>query len=91
MKDKYIKIILISIAISLWIIVFQNFDIIKTPKYVYVVNTVDVQGSVDISGSVSIDNTVGVNLEAVLGYPVGCRTSYTIDGRKYNSIDVSVR
>ena len=93
MKDKFLKIILSLILISLCIIIFQNLGIIKPAKYkyVYVVNTVDVQGSVDVSGSVDVDNTVDVNLDAVLGYPVGCRTSYTINGRQYNSIDVSVR
>ncbi|OGU75889.1 MAG: hypothetical protein A2V93_01940 [Ignavibacteria bacterium RBG_16_34_14] len=91
MNDKFLKIVLLLIAVSLWILVLQNFDIIKTPKDVYVINTVDVQGSVDVSGSVSVDNTVDVNLDEVLGYRVGCRKSYAIDGRQYNSIDVSVR
>ena len=42
-------------------------------------------------GSVDVDNTVDVNLDEVLGRPVGCRTSYTIDGREYQAIDVCNR
>lgn len=93
MKDKFLKVILSLILICLCIIIFQNLGIIKPVKYeyVYVVNTVDVKGSVNVSGSVDVDNTVDVNLDEVLGYPVGCRPSYTIDGRQYHSIDVSVR
>ena len=64
MKDKFVKMILISIAISLWVIVLQNFGILKpvSKSQVIVANTVDV------SGSVSVDNTVDVNLDQVVGY-----------------------
>ena len=45
----------------------------------------------DVSGSVSVDNEVDVNLERVLGYRVGCHESYTIDGKDYHAIDVTIR
>lgn len=72
MKDKFTKIILISIAISLWIIVLQNFGIIDPIKrnYVYIGNTLDVSGNVDVSGTVDIGNTVDINLSEVVGYPL---------------------
>lgn len=55
-----------------------------TPVYI-------VGGEVDVSGSVGVANTVDVNLNEVLGYSVGCRKSYTIDGREYQAIDVCNR
>ena len=45
----------------------------------------------DVSGSVSVDNEVDVNLERVLGYRVGCHESYSIDGKDYHAIDVTIR
>lgn len=88
MKDKFLKILLSVIAAGIWMIVLQNFNVFDNRQDVYV------RGGyidADVSGSVSVDNTVDVNLDEVLGYPVGCRRSYTIDGRQFNSIDVSVR
>jgi hypothetical protein len=93
-NDLFIKVILITIAIGIWGLFFQNLGILKSKQSVYVSGgfiDADVSGSVEVSGSVDIDNTVDVNLDEVLGYPVGCRTSYTIDGRQYQSIDVSIR
>ena len=97
-KNISIKAILIVMCIGIWVIVLQNAGILPKNQSMYIEggnvevdNLVRVRGSVNVKGSVDIDNTVDVNLDEVLGYPVGCRTSYTIDGRQYNSIDVSVR
>lgn len=96
-SDISLKSILIAIALGIWVIVLQNTGLIPTTQKVKVMNTVDVSGSVDVDntvkvkGSIDVDNTVDVNLNEVLGRPVGCRTSYTIDGREYQSIDVSLR
>jgi hypothetical protein len=76
MNDKFGKVIAILITISLWVIVLQNFGILKpvSKSQVIVLNTVDIQGSVnvdntvDVSGYVSVDNTVDVNLDQVVGY-----------------------
>jgi len=83
-------------AIGIWCIVVlmivQAFHYEDGASPVYVTGgNVGVDGSVEVCGSVDIDNTVDVNLDEVLGRPVGCRTSYTIDGREYQSIDVSNR
>ena len=92
MKDKSFKIILISIAIGIWALVLQNTGLIPTNQNVYVKGGyVSVDGNVDVSGSVSVDNTVDVNLDEILGRPAGCRTSYTINGREFQALDVSVR
>jgi hypothetical protein len=51
----------------------------------------DVSGTVDVDnirGSVNVNGNVDVNLEKVLGRPVGCHKSYVIDGREYHAIDV---
>lgn len=91
-KNVTLRAVLIIIAVGIWAIVLQNAGIIPTKQNVYVKGGyVDVNGTVDVRGNVSVDNTVDVNLDEVLGYPVGCRRSYTIDGRQFNSIDVSVR
>lgn len=93
-NDLFLKVILIIIAIGIWGLFLQNIGIVPVKQNVYVRGGYidsNVSGIVDVSGSVDVDNTVDVNLDEVLGYPVGCRRSYTIDGRQYNSIDVSVR
>ena len=91
-NNKFLKIILTVIAAGIWMIVLQNFNTFDNRQDVYVRGGyIDVNNTVDVRGSVDVDNTVDVNLDEVLGYPVGCRRSYTIDGRQFNSIDVSVR
>lgn len=92
-KNLSLNGILIVIAIGIWAIVLQNAGVIPTNQNVKVVNEVDayVRGSVDVDGSVSVANTVDVNLDKVLGYPVGCHKSYTIDGKEYQAIDVYSR
>ena len=72
MENKHFnKITLLSIAVGVWIIVLQNFNVFKgeesaTP--VNIVNTVDVKGSVDVEGTVDVGNTVDINISAVNGY-----------------------
>lgn len=92
-KNITLKGLLLIIAIGVWVIALQNLGVIPINQKVKVVETVRIVGDVDanVSGSVSVDNTVDVNLDKVLGYPVGCRRSYTIDGREYQAIDVSIR
>lgn len=91
-NSKFLKIILTVIAVGIWMIVLQNFNTFDNRQDVYVRGGyINVDNTVDVRGSVDVDNTVDVNLDKVLGYPVGCRRSYTIDGKQYNSIDVSVR
>ena len=92
-KNITLKGLLLIIAIGVWVIALQNLGVIPINQKVKVVEAVRIVGDVDanVSGSVSVDNTVDVNLDKVLGYPVGCRRSYTIDGREYQAIDVSIR
>lgn len=96
-----LRFLLITIALGIWILVLQNAGIIPTSQNVYIRggdvgvygtvsaeidDPIHIQGSVEISGG-----HVSVNLSEILGYPVGCRTSYTIDGKEYQSLDVSIR
>jgi len=70
------NILLAVIAVGIWVLVAQNRH--SGTQDVYVVNTIDA----------NVENTVDVNLDEVLGRPVGCRRSYTIDGKEYQAIDV---
>lgn len=93
-KNLSIKALLVVIAVGVWAMVLQNAGIIPSAgKQVYVIG-----GNLDasVSGSVRVDNDVDVNvqnqvsvdLQRVLGYPIGCHKSYTINGREYQAIDV---
>lgn len=88
------KVLLLVIAIGVWVGVLQNFGIIPSAgKQVYVVGgdiDATVSGKVDVENTVSVDvgNEVEVDLQKVLGYPVGCHRSYTIEGKEYQAIDV---
>lgn len=87
-KNLLIKINLIIIAVGIWMLVLQNFNIMNDSKDVYV------RGGyidADVSGSVSVDNTVDINIQEILGRRAGSRKSYVIDGVQYNSLDVSAR
>lgn len=93
-KSISLKAILIAIGLGIWVMVLQNAGVIPTKQNVYVKGgyiDAAVNGTVDVSGSVNVDNTVDVNIDEILGRPAGCRTSYTIDGREYQSLDVSIR
>lgn len=87
-QDFLLKSILVVIAVGIWMLVLQNFNVFDNERDVYVrggyINS-------DVSGSVDIDNTVDINLKEILGQYAGARRSYVIDGVQYNSLDVSVR
>lgn len=93
-RNLSIKFLLIVIAIGIWANVLQNAGIIPSAgKQVYVVGgdiDANVSGAVDISNTVDVDvqNQVSVDIERVLGYPIGCHRSYTINGREFHAIDV---
>lgn len=93
-NSKFLKIILTVIAVGIWMIVLQNFNSFGHRQDVYVrggyINA-DVDGTVDVRGSVDVDNMVDINMERILGYKVGCRKSYSIDGEEYVKLDVSSR
>ncbi len=92
-KNISLKVILISMTLGIWAVVLQNAGVIPTSQNVKVVNSVDtyVNGTVKVSGSVDVDNTVGVNIQQIQGRSAGSRTSYVIDGKEYQSLDVSTR
>ena len=73
-------------SIGVWILVLQNFGVFGEKSQRVYVTGGDIDA--DIRGSVSVDNTVDVNVDKVLGYPIGCHKSYTINGREYQAIDV---
>ena len=93
-RNLSIKVLLIVIAVGIWTNVLQNAGIIPSAgKQVYVVGgdiDANVSGTVDINNTVDVDvqNQVSVDIERVLGYPIGCHRSYTINGREFQAIDV---
>lgn len=93
-RNISIKALLIVIAVGVWASVLQNAGVIPSVgKQVYVVGgdiDANVSGAVDVRNTVDVDvqNQVSVDIERVLGYPIGCHKSYTINGREYQAIDV---
>jgi len=93
-KDLSIKALLIVIAVGIWTSVLQNAGIIPSAgKQVYVLGgdiDANVSGAVDVRNTVDVDvqNQVSVDIERVLGYPIGCHKSYTVNGREYHAIDI---
>jgi hypothetical protein len=92
-KNISLKVILISMTLGVWAIVLQNAGVIPTSQNVNVVNGIDanVNGTVTVSGSVDIDNTVDINVKEIQGRSAGSRTSYVLDGKEYQALDVSSR
>lgn len=93
-KNLSIKALLIVIAVGIWTSVLQNTGIIPSAgKQVYVLGgdiDANVSGAVDVRNIVDVDvqNQVSVDIERVLGYPIGCHKSYTVNGREYHAIDI---
>lgn len=64
-KNISLKAILIVIAVGIWMIVLQNFNVFDNRQDVYV------RGGyidADVSGSVSVDNEVDINISSVNGH-----------------------
>jgi hypothetical protein len=61
-NDKIIRITLITIAIGVWALVYQNAT---TEQNVYVKGG---RLNANVSGSVDIDNTLDINIESVNGH-----------------------
>lgn len=77
MENKTIKInvtlrmILITIALGIWVIVLQNAGIIPTKQNVYVKGgylNAKINDKVEIEGGVDINSVVDVNLEQINGH-----------------------
>lgn len=69
-SSKFLKTILISITIGIWIIVFQNFGILPrlTPVYIHSAEPIVVSGEVDVNNTVQVKGSLNVNLESINGY-----------------------
>ncbi len=72
-KNKFMRIVLITLAIGIWVMVLQNAGIIPTHQNVRVVNTVNTE----VSGSVTVDNTVDVNIHEINGNSIVTTSSGT--------------
>ncbi|MCF8228696.1 MAG: hypothetical protein K9G58_07405 [Bacteroidales bacterium] len=70
MENKTLRNILISIAVGIWFIVFQNAGIIPqiTPTVVRADSALQISGSVRIDDIVFVKGKVDANLESINGY-----------------------
>lgn len=85
-QNLFVKVMLVTIALGVWGIFIQNFTRTFKTQEVAVVNIVSTRPLEPVS--VNVENEVEVDLQKVLGYPVGCRRSYNVDGKEYQAIDV---
>ena len=85
-QNLFIKVMLVIIALGVWGIFIQNFARTFKTQEVTVVNSVNTRPLGPVS--VSVENEVDVDVQKVLGYPVGCHKSYNVDGDEYHAIDV---
>jgi hypothetical protein len=70
MENKSIKYILLSIAIGIWFIVFQNAGIFPQirPTAVTADTPLEITGAVEINDVVFIKGKVDANIESINGY-----------------------
>lgn len=69
-KISLMKISVISIALGIWVIVFQLAGVLPSTQKVYVVGgevAADIKNPVNVSGSVNVDNTIDINLAEING------------------------
>lgn len=95
--NNSIKIIMITISVGIWAIVFQNFGVLPMRQNVFIedghVNasidrTVNVRGEVNVSGNVDVDNTVDINIRQILGRSAAAYHEYYKGGEEYLSLGV---
>jgi len=69
-SSRFVKTTLISIAVGIWIIVFQNFGIFPrfTPIEITSEEPLKVTGEVDVNNTVTVKGSLNVNLESINGY-----------------------
>ncbi len=69
-NSRFIKVILVSIAVGIWVLIFQNAGIIPqiTPQRITVDSALNVTGSVDVDNTVFIKGSVDANIESINGY-----------------------
>jgi uncharacterized membrane-anchored protein len=70
LTTRFIKVTLLSIAIGIWILIFQNAGIIPplVPQVVQADSALVVTGEVDVTNTVFIKGAVDANIESINGY-----------------------
>jgi hypothetical protein len=70
LTTRFIKVTLLSIAIGIWILIFQNAGIIPplVPQVVQADSAMVVTGEVDVTNTVFIKGAVDANIESINGY-----------------------
>ncbi|MBN2639131.1 MAG: hypothetical protein JXR65_08600 [Bacteroidales bacterium] len=69
-STKFVKTVLVLIAVGIWVIVFQNAGIIPqvAPQKVVADTLMRVTGAVDVNNTVFIKGAVDANIESINGY-----------------------
>ncbi len=69
-NSRFVKVILVSIAVGIWVLIFQNAGIIPQikPQRIAVDSALNVTGSVDVENTVFIKGSVDANIESINGY-----------------------
>ncbi len=70
LTTRFIKWTLLSIAIGIWVLIFQNAGIIPplSPQVVTADSAMVVTGEVDVTNTVFIKGAVDANIESINGY-----------------------
>jgi predicted nucleic acid-binding protein len=69
-NSRFMKVILVSIAVGIWVLIFQNAGVIPQvkPQRIAVDSALNVMGSVDVDNTVFIKGSVDANIESINGY-----------------------
>lgn len=86
--DGFSKVLLVTVAVGIWVLVLQNVGILPVSQQVEVANTVRVRGDVDVSGSVSVDNTVDMNIAEINGHRDVFFNNYSSEPNKYYRLPI---
>ncbi len=69
-SSRFIKVILLILAVGVWALVFQNAGILPQikPQIITVDSALRVTGEVDVNNTVFIKGSVDANIESINGY-----------------------
>jgi len=70
LSTRFIKLTLLSIAVGIWVLIFQNAGIIPpvAPQIVKADSAMTVTGEVDVTNTVFIKGAVDANIESINGF-----------------------
>lgn len=91
-ESLFMKIVLSSIAIGIWVLVLQNAGLLPGAQKVKAAGgSLSVEGTVDVKGSVKVENEVDINFKHLNGWEPANYYKYTLEGKDYHSLGVDVK